>query len=319
MDDAILSRLRRTSRGFPAALAVVAPDGLEVVRHGCFDGADFEIGSISKGVTGLLYVDAVARGEVNGSTRLSELLPVGDGPVGAITLESLALHRSGLPRVVGRHVTRRSLDYLRHGTDPFAQPLPELFADASRARVGRSRPRYSNAGFQLLGHALATASGVSYADLIATRIAEPLDLSPFYVPDSPADLLPGAVEGHNRGKIVDPWASEAIGPAGGVRASVEAMAAFVRAMLAGTAPGVAALDPVADFSGPAMRIGAGWMTTDMRAKGLLTWHNGGTGGHRSWLGMRRDLGLGVVALAATTASVDDLGLNVIDERANQFN
>ncbi|AXB42155.1 hypothetical protein [Amycolatopsis albispora] len=35
--------------------------------------ADFEIGSVSKGITGLLYADSLERGEVTPSTTLGEL------------------------------------------------------------------------------------------------------------------------------------------------------------------------------------------------------------------------------------------------------
>jgi CubicO group peptidase (beta-lactamase class C family) len=311
MDAQTLARLQRVARGFPAAIALIAPDGTSYQRHDCEDDSDFEIGSISKGVTGLLYVDAIERGEVTRATRLGELLPLEGSVAGDITLEAVATHRSGLPRTVGGHVLGRSIDHLIHGTDPFAQPLADLYADARQAKLRPGRARYSNAGYQLFGQALAAASGLDYSDLVRTRIAEPLHLSPFYAPSSPADLLPGALAGHQRRREVDPWASEAIAPAGGIRASITAMAGLARSLLDGTAPGVAALDPVANFAGPGMRVGAAWMTTDLRGKGLLTWHNGGTGGFRSWLGLRRDRGVGVVVLAASNRVVDGLGLSLI--------
>jgi len=65
-----------------------------------------------------------------------------------------------------------------------------------------------------------------------------------------------------------------------------------------------------------VRIGAGWLTTDRRDRGAITWHNGGTGGFRSWLGLRRDLGLAVVVLGASSRSVDALGLTLLDELAH---
>jgi len=37
-----------------------------------------------------------------------------------------------------------------------------------------------------------------------------------------------------------------------------------QALLDGSAPGLAALDPVANFAGPAARIGAAWMTLDVK-------------------------------------------------------
>ena len=77
-------------------------------------------------------------------------------------------------------------------------------------------------------------------------------------------------------------------------------------------PGPAALDPVANFAGPAVRIGAAWMT--LRVKGRdITWHNGATGGFRSWVGLDREAGTGVVLLSATAAMVDRQGFKMLRE------
>ena len=70
----------RGRRGAIAAGTVTAGDVASVVIDADPD-SDFEIGSISKAVTGLLYADAVAAGIVEPSTRLGGLLGLGDGPV----------------------------------------------------------------------------------------------------------------------------------------------------------------------------------------------------------------------------------------------
>lgn len=317
MDPALSERLATRTHGRAGALALVSPELTTLAHHQCSPDAEFEIGSISKGVTGMLYHVGVERGEVNPTTRLDELLPLSGCRAGGVVLADLATHRSGLPRVLGTHLWRRTLEHYRHGTNPYPAGLDDLFEGARSARLRPGRPAYSNAGFQLLGHALGAAAGVPYADLVRTRIAEPLGISACHVPASAAELPPSALAGYAGRRQVDPWLGAGIGPAGGIRASVEAMAGLARALLAGTAPGVAALDPVTNFAGPAVRIGAGWFTTDRRDRGVLTWHNGGTGGFRSWLGLRRDLGLAVVVLGASSRSVDGLGLALLDELARQ--
>lgn len=308
----LAERLANAGHGFPAALALLSPDGDQLLTHGCTVEADFEIGSITKGITGLLYVDAVERGEATPDTTLGGLLDVG-GRAAGIRLADLATHHSGLPRVLIRHSLRRSWGYLRRGTNPYDAPVSELLELVPGARLGRTgKARYSNAGFQLLGLALARASGLSYADLVEARVATPLALSPFYPPGSADQLLPTALAGHNRGSVVDPWTGAAIAPAGGIRASIASMARLARALLDGSAPGISALDPVADFAGSRVRIGAAWIVTDRKDRGVLTWHNGGTGGFRSYLGLLRDEGRAVVALGSTTHSVDALALSVLD-------
>jgi serine-type D-Ala-D-Ala carboxypeptidase/endopeptidase len=56
------------------------------------------------------------------------------------------------------------------------------------------------------------------------------------------------------------------------------------------------------------RIGLAWMTTD---RGIV-WHNGMTGGYRSFLGFTADGRRGVVILANTAVDADDLGFATLD-------
>lgn len=266
---------------------------------------DVEIGSISKAITGLLYRDAVARGEVRPETTLGSVLDLGQSAVARITLAALSTHTSGLPRLApAPDAGRRSWDLWRHGRNPYRDDLATLRVQAQGVRLGRGRPRYSNLGFQLLGHAIAGAAGVGYAELVAARLCAPLGLTATYVPAGPGELRPTAIRGRSRrGREMEPWTGAAIGPAGGVRSSIADLARIMSAIVDGSAPGLSALDPVTNFQGRAARIGAGWMilTTPY---GEVTWHNGGTGGFRSWLGLHRDRGVGVAVVSATAIGVD---------------
>jgi len=144
----------------------------------------------------MLYAEAVAAGEVTASTRLGDLLTLGDAPAGRVTVGSLVTHRSGLPRLPpAAQPLRRTLGLWRHGTNPYGETLDELLAQARKVRVGRPKPRYSNFGFELLGHALAAAAGTAYTGLVAQRIAAPLGLSTLYAPATPSDLRPTALIG----------------------------------------------------------------------------------------------------------------------------
>lgn len=296
-----------------AAAALISPAGVTVAGRGADLDADFEIGSVSKAVTGLLYADALERGEIKPETPLGELLPLGDVPAAQVTLASLTRHRSGLPGLPkSAHPLRRTLVLWRHGTNPYGEDLQQLLAQARTVRVGRPRTRYSNFGFELLGHAIAGAAGMPYADLVHRRIAGPLGLDRFYLPATADQLSPKAITGTSRrGRPRQPWTGEAVAPAGGIRASIGDMARLMAALLDGSAPGTSALDPVAPF-GKGARIGAGWITITVKGRSI-TWHNGGTGGFRSWAGLDRDAGTGAVVLSATSASVDRHGLLLLTE------
>ncbi|WP_433696678.1 serine hydrolase domain-containing protein [Nocardiopsis sp. CA-288880] len=298
-----------------AAAAVVTPAGMRVASRGTGFDADFEIGSIAKAVTGLLYADALARGEITPDTSLGELLPLGEAPAARVTLRSLSTHRSGLPRLPrSARPWQRTFALWRHGTNPYGEDLEQLLDQARGTPLSTPRSRYSNLGFELLGHALARAATTTYPELVRQRIAAPLELDCFYVPGTADELRPGALDGRSRrGRPRQPWTGEGLGPAGGIRASIAGMARFTAAVLDGSAPGVAALDPIAPF-GAGARIGAAWITIQVEGR-PLTWHNGGTGGFRSWLGLDRGTGTGVALLSATAAPVDRPGFTLLAEHS----
>lgn len=228
-----------------------------------------------------------------------------------MTVGALSAHRSGLPRLPRSAAPwRRTIALFRPGTNPYGESLAQLLDQARGVRLSRPVPRYSNIGFELLGHALAAAAGTSYVELVRSRVAEPLGLENLYAPARPADLRPAALLGRSRGgRGREAWIGEAVAPAGGLRASIADMARLTAALLDRTAPGLAALDPVAPF-GHGARIGAGWITIDHGGR-EITWHNGGTGGFRSWLGIDGQAGAGVVLLTATSASVDRAGFRLL--------
>lgn len=280
---------------------------------GLTPGADVEVGSVSKGLTGMLFADSRDRGETCETTRLGDLLPLAGSPAADIALGDLAMHTSGLPRLAkGAGALRATVDLWRHGTNPYGERLEDLLAATRRTPLGRRRPRYSNVGFMLLGHAVAAAAGATYADLLRDRLTAPLAMASTTVPSTLADLGPLAAPGRSgRGRPAQPWTGEALGPAGGVRSTAADLGRLLRALLDGTAPGVRALDPVRRFSGP-LRIGAAWLTLDRRGT-TLTWHNGGTGGFRSVVVLDRAAGTGAAVVSATARSVDRAGFALLEE------
>ena len=302
------------------AAAAIAGGETSAALSGVTPDSDFEIGSISKGITGLLSADACGRGELTPATLLGHLLPLGNCAAAGVSLGSLSRHASGLPRLApaapgSASPARRTASFLLHGENPYGESLAELLAQARSVRLHRPRPRYSNLGFELLGHAIAAGAGMSYRELVAARVCGPLALDSLYMPATLGELGPDALIGNSRrGRPRKPWTGEALAPAGGIRASIQDLARLAGALLDGSAPGRSALDPVAAFAGPAMRIGAAWLTLEANGR-RITWHNGGTGGFSSWIGLDREAKAGVVLLSATAASVDRQGFALLRELA----
>ena len=103
----------------PWGLAVVVAGETSTPSHLLPDDADVEIGSVSKGITGLLFRDAVERGEVAAEDLLQQHLPLTGCPAGTVTLGSLAQHRSGLPRLPRiPGMAGRSWRRWRHAANP---------------------------------------------------------------------------------------------------------------------------------------------------------------------------------------------------------
>ena len=316
---------RRALRGAPWGVALVAPAAgagepalvTTTAGHELPEGAHVELGSVSKAVTGLLLHDAVDRGVVAMADRLADHLLLEGCAAGEVTLGSLAVHASGLPRLPRvEDVLGRTWRMVRRGENPYGDTLEELLEQTRRTAVGRPRPAYSNLGFELLGHAVAAAQGTTYAALVRDRIADPLGLDSWHVPAVPADVRPGAVAGRSRrGRSHEPWTGEGFGPAGGLRSTLGDAARWVTALLEGRVPGTGALDPVARIAGP-IGIGAGWMVTPV-PDGEVTWHNGMTGGHAAFVGLDRRRLRGAVVVRAVARSVDAVGMRLLRDRGRQ--
>ena len=300
------------------AVGVVRHGEINVATRGAGVDADYEIGSISKGITGLLYVQALDRGEITPESVLADFLPIGDVPAGRVTLSSIIVHRSGLPRLPkAMHAYRRSWQTLRRGTNPYGDTLDVLLDQTRTVELGKHKARYSNLGFELLGHALARAAGTTYAELADDRVFAPLGLDSMYVPTLPSELRATALTGTGRYRDHrDAWTGEALGPAGGIRSAITDMARLAAALLDGSAPGVEAIEPRADFMRGA-RVGAGWITLDVkrpRPRRKVTFHDGGTGGFRSVLGIDPAANSAVTVLTATARSVTAPGLGLLADR-----
>jgi CubicO group peptidase (beta-lactamase class C family) len=312
------------------ALAAAVRDGASsaVIAVGHFEeggdrevevGSLFEIGSITKGFTGILLADMVLRGEVNLDDPVANHLPAAwdlpDDNDTPITLLDLATHTSGLPRLHDGFLPA-DLERPYEGTD-----LSTL-ADAVRA-TGLSRPAavgyaYSNFGMALLGQALAHRAGIPYAALLRERVLSPLGMDDTFVGAEPA-AMGRMVTGHQYQLLpVAHWAFGSYEPAGAVVTSAPEMMPLIDALL--TPPdspvGLAvalATTPVRSLGVGRDSIGLAWHLHHEGGHRII-WHNGGTGGFRSWMGVDREAGRGVVLLNNVAfAWTDPVGMKMLLE------
>lgn len=299
---------------YALSVAEVTPEGTRIATLGApLDGA-FEIGSVSKPMAGMLYTDAVERGEVTPDTTLGEVFELGEAAAADITLEELSQHRSGLPRLpMSLGTLLNNYRWLLFAQNPYSDEPADVVDDLRSVSVGAQEPAYSNLGFAALGHAVAETAGQDYPELVRARLAEPLGLETFYVP-APGEggSHPQAVQGReSSGRTQDAWDDSGYAPTGGVRADAASMAQLAEALLDGSAPGANALNPTTPFEGET-QIGAGWITSSIEGR-EITWHNGQTGGFFTWFGMDRGRGTAVFISGATSHDLADAGQALLRE------
>ena len=272
----------------------------------------FEIGSITKVFTSLVLADMVVKGEVKLEDPVAKLLPPGikvperDGR--QITLIDLSNQVSGLPRMPDNFKPADMGDpYIDYGP---AQ-MYEFLAKVQLARGIGEKYEYSNLGVGLLGHALALKAGMSYEELVRKRVLEPLGMTDTAIalPERlKARLATGT--GPNLSPVKN-WNFDAIAGAGALRSTARDMLKFLTAA-AGLreTPLRGAFDLMLKTERPTgvadLTIGMAWHI--WRKYGTeIVWHNGGTGGYRSWAGFDPVKKAAAVVLCNTSFGVDDLG------------
>jgi CubicO group peptidase (beta-lactamase class C family) len=311
-------------------VGILEPGGRRIVSYGSAARGDgrpldgdtvFEIGSITKVFTSLLLADAVGRREVSLSDPIAKYLPadvrVPERGGRTISLQDLATHTSGLPRLP--HNIKP-----RDGANPYADySVAQLYEFLSTYQLPRdvgAQYEYSNIGGGLLGHLLAARAGMDYEALVRTRITGPLGMRRTAIALSPEMKAQMAV-GHSA--LLEPvsnWDLPTLAGAGALRSTTNDLLTFLAAVLgyADTplAPAMAAMTAVRRPTGAqGLEIALGWHVLTSADREIV-WHNGGTGGYRSFIGYDPVSRVGVVILAnaGTAAGPDDIGRHLLDAR-----
>ena len=278
----------------------------------------FEIGSITKVFTGTLLAEAVRRGEVQLDDPISKYLPktvktpVRNGR--EITLLDLATQSSALPGLPTNFAPKDA-------GNPYADyTVAQMYDFLSGYQLTRdigAQYEYSNFGMGLLGHILSLRAGMSYEQLVRARILKPLKMNDTTITLSPR-LKSRTAQGFNQnGDAVSGWDIPTLAGAGALRSTAKDMAKFIAANLnlqkSGLENAFAEARKQRRDAGGRMKIGLAWHILPNPA-GNVVWHNGGTGGFRSFAGFDEERKKGIVVLTNTAESVDDIGFHWLDAR-----
>jgi CubicO group peptidase (beta-lactamase class C family) len=327
------------------AVAVVTPTNATIMTFGrpsLSSGAPtradtfFELGSITKTFTGLALAREIEQGMVQLDQPVQELLPPDvELPEAAreVTLRQLTTHSSGFPRLPANLSRLRSFGMLLFGSDPYAGYGEADLLEGVRTVKLQSKPgtksSYSNFGMMLLGHLLAIKAGSTYEALVKREVCLPLGLN-----DTTVTLdrtqAPRAAQGYRAvlrcGPLVlalrsDPWfAASSLGGAGALRSTAADMLKYLQANMR---PEGQPLEHALRESHRELfqedertAFGMNWIhTRSKRLPQAMIWHNGGTGGFRSFIGFTGDNRLGVLILSNSSEDVDGLAIKLLRDLA----
>lgn len=287
-----------------------AEEGREVDEH-----TIYEIGSISKTFTAILLAKQVLDGDLKLTDKINDFLPdevnvpvMGDQE---ITFGDLTDHTSGLPRMPNNFTPANP-------NNPYADytvdKMYEFVSTYQPVRAVGAEYEYSNLATGLLGHLLAENKNTTYEELMVQTIADPLMMNDTKIGLSQR-MKENLALGHNVGKVVENWDIPTLAGAGAIRSSASDMARFISANLGYLdSPLTRAMElshEVRHAKPGNMRVAMGWHIKEGK-DGDVIWHNGGTGGYRTFVGFVKETGKGVVLLTNSSTGADDIGLYLLD-------
>lgn len=297
------------------AVAEVDLDAARPVRLagiGADDTTPMEVGSMTKAMTGLVIADAVHRGEIRMDAPVATYLPQLKGsPAGTVTMHELVTHTSGYAEF-GAATLRRAAWKAPLGQNFFTSDSADM-TEETRAQTlsGRGDYAYSTLGSAIAGQAVAAAAHMSYPDLMRTRLFEPLGMSRTTI-EVDRELVAG---GQSRtGLPVQPWVMDAYAPGAAAVSTTGDLAKLATALLDGTAPGMAALEPTTATDQSNRRIGDFWWISTWDTGQTITSHAGQTGGYASYLGLDLPRGKAVIVLSDVANDASGLGDQLLAHR-----
>jgi CubicO group peptidase (beta-lactamase class C family) len=275
----------------------------------------YEIGSITKVFTGIILADMVLKGEVNledpAEKYLPETVKIPSRNGQKITLEHLVAHNSALPRMPFNF---RPKNPENPYADYTVKNMYDFLSAYNLQRDVGEKYEYSNLGMGFLGHILCLRAGMNYEQLIYERICRVLGMEDTRIAFTDG-MKKRLARGHNPAREVPNWDIPALAGAGALRSTASDMLTFLGANMGiERSPLLPAMEMAHEArvdAGNNMKVGFGWHIRDNQ-KTQIIWHNGGTGGYRSFCGFIKDKKIGVVVLSNMNVGADDIGFHLLD-------
>lgn len=321
-------RIAIDKKGVGIAVGIINDKGTKPINFGKMNinesrevdaNSLFEIGSITKVFTCLLLADMVLRGEMKLEDPISLYLPktvkcpTRNGK--EITLLDLATHTSGLPRMPTNFNPK---DPKNPFADYSVEQLYEFLSSYTLPRDIGVKYEYSNVGMGLLGHILTLKTKTDYETLVINRICKPLKMNDTRITLTSEQKTRLATGHTNDLKPTPNWDIPTLAGAGALRSTVNDMLKFVAANLGlvktSLLPAMQKSHQMQRPTGSAgLEIALGWHILKKYGATII-WHNGGTGGYRTFIGFDPTKNAGVVVLSNSGWGQDDIGNHILESQ-----
>lgn len=258
----------------------------------------FEIGSLTKVFTTLALMDMVQEEKVQLDDPVEMYLPnikIPEAEGKKITLRHLASHTSGLPNMPDNfHPKNPNNPY----EDYTIESMYDYLSHCTLQKTPGESVEYSNIGMGLLGHILSLRAEKTYEKLIQDSVLDKLHMKNTSIILT-TEMAQHFATGHHLNKPVEHWDVPGLAGAGAFRSNIQDMAQFLAANMGLIESPLTNLlkqchnNQFGRESTSAM--GLGWILSSNGAE--IIYHDGSTGGFRSYLGFNPRTQRGVVILS----------------------
>jgi CubicO group peptidase (beta-lactamase class C family) len=211
-------------------------------------------------------------------------------------------------------------DELNPFIDYSVEQLYDFLSGYQLTRDIGEKYEYSNVGVGLLGHVLSLRAGMDYESMVRARICTPLGMTSTRITLTPEMKTRLAIGHTSNLNPVPNWDITSLAGAGALRSSANDLLRFLASNL-GYEKTVLAAAMSAQVSIrlptniPNTEIAYGWHVLNKDGDSIV-WHNGGTGGYRTYMAYAPKNRTGVVVLSniVTSGGPDDIGRHLLDAR-----
>jgi serine-type D-Ala-D-Ala carboxypeptidase/endopeptidase len=294
--------------------------GYGIIRDGSAEKPDsntlFELGSICKIFTSSALQMGVHRKTFDFKDPISKYLAPRVSVPNAfdVTLLNLATHTSGFPRL-----PKMWSDKLSNMQNPYKDLTYNDLYDYLKT-CSENEPAgtfaYSNLGMGLLGHILELEYDKKYEDIIKEEICSKLGMNQTTITLSELQKKQVSQGYDSDGKPTSIWDFPVLTGAGGFLSNATDMIQFIKANLD---ENYSAISPqlitchtpqLNGDTGLGWHLFNGWVAK-MNALEGIRWHNGGTGGYRTYIGIDKKNKNGLIILSNSTNNVTNLGMRLM--------